>query len=461
MQRRRTQIRLAQRAYRSRKEATISSLNKKLSELETAIRDMNTTVGNFRDELNGSGLLLQNSPLTYGLQRLVQKSDALVKLSAGNEEYESANTSPLDETASNNSSPLGVGEALFADQSPDITENLDEFNFPLYTSADSALSLNFDSLFKGYDLDSVQQSQQAPNTLAENAKTQLEPSSFASPLPQDLTNTNTNATSWLQPNSIPPPSTYSFHESSFARRLRRHCAEYGYRLLTDPSTDPEDLKRIYRFSFCYKNKEALIDRFWKVITSSSSTASSTSAAAYTLGNAGSHYLRSRQAIPEKTLSSPTESYPVSCFIGPWPFHQAETPHDFTSIDEVVSAREMAGDWFDSNDVAGYLREKGIQVDTQASFVTLPDDAPSSSRRIDYVEEMGSSMGDGLMIDPSLEALTVPTTEIKNSSKTLNKGINGNTKQQSTRIFDVDMFLTREPFFSQSELFEVTDDANRN
>ncbi|KUL86802.1 hypothetical protein ZTR_04848 [Talaromyces verruculosus] len=458
-ERRRTQIRLAQRAYRSRKEATISSLSKRLSELDAAIRDMNTSVGNFRNELMGSGFLLQQSPLTYDLQSLVQKSDALVKLSAGNEEFESANTSPMDETVSNNSSSLEAGDALFVDQSPEITENLDEFNFPLYTSTDNTSSINFDSLFQGYDLHSVQQPQQAPTTLTENTNTQLVPSSFAEPFLQDLTNTNTNSTSWLQHNTIPPPSTYSFHESSFARRLRRQCAEYGYRVLTDPNSDPKDVIRIYRFSLCFKNKDALIDRFWKAITSSSSTTSATPAAAYTLGNAGIHYPRPQQPIPETTLSSPTELHPITKFIGPWAFHQAEAPHEYTSIDEIVSARGMAGDWFDSNDVEGYLREKGIQVDTQASFVTLPDDVPSSSSSSSSTQQLEdlekgkqgpTTAGDELMIDPSLEAMTAPsttttttTTETQDSPKVVNTEINKNTGQQSTRIFDVDMFLTRE------------------
>lgn len=411
---------------------------------------MNTAVGDFRDELMGSGLLLQHTSVTYGLQRLVQKSDALVKLS-GNEEYESANTSPIDETASNNSSSLEVGDALFVDQSPEITENLDEFNFPLYTSTDNTSSINFDSLFQGYGLDSVQQ--QAPTTLTESANTQLV-SSFAESFPQDPTN---NPTSWLQYNTMPPPSTYSFHESSFARRLRRQCAEHGYRLLTDPNTDPKEILRIYRFSLSFKSKDALIERFWKAIIAPFSTASTTTtsattaAAAYTLGNAGIHYPRPQQPIPETTLYSPRELYPVSKFIGPWPFHQAEAPHEFTSIDEIVSARGMDGDWFDSNDVEGYLREQGIQVDTQASFVTLPDDVPSSSssssfRKVEYLDEKGTpttTTRDELMIDPSLEALTAPS-EIKDSSKAVDT--DSNTKQQSTRIFDVDMFLSRELFF---------------
>ncbi|EEA18825.1 hypothetical protein TMatcc_010631 [Talaromyces marneffei ATCC 18224] len=446
-ERRRTQIRLAQRAYRSRKEATISSLSKRLSELDASIREMNTTVGSFRDELMSSGLLLQHTSLTYGWQRLVQKSDALVKLSAANQEYESANTSPMDETASSNSSSFGVSDALFVDQPLDITENLDEFNFPLYTSNDNASSINFDSLFQSYDLGTVQQPQQAPTTLTGNTDLQLVPSSIAESFPQDPINTNT--TVWLQPSTITPPATYSFHESSFAGRLRRQCAEYAYRLLTDPNTDPKEILRTYRFSLCFKNKQALIERFWKAITAPPSSASdigtTTGAAEYTVGNAGFHYpLQQPTSNPQTTTTTtppPRELYPVSKFIGPWPFHQADAPHDFTSINEVISARGMVGEWFDSNDVEGYLREKGIQVDTQASFVTLPDE---SSHRIDYIEEHESPTEDDLMLDPGLESIAAPATARTQDigSTAAGTDTNMNTKPQPALIFDVDMFLTQ-------------------
>jgi hypothetical protein len=46
-----------------------------------------------------------------------------------------------------------------------------------------------------------------------------------------------------------------------------------------------------------------------------------------------------------------------------------------------------------------------------------------------------------MIDPSLEASIAPTTETQGISTATETNIN-TTKQQSTRIFDVDMFLTQ-------------------
>ena len=52
-QRRRTQIRLAQRAYRLRKETTISSLRTRVAELETAIDGMQSTFMELRASTQG------------------------------------------------------------------------------------------------------------------------------------------------------------------------------------------------------------------------------------------------------------------------------------------------------------------------------------------------------------------------------------------------------------------------
>ncbi|EED12586.1 hypothetical protein TSTA_006150 [Talaromyces stipitatus ATCC 10500] len=435
-ERRRTQIRLAQRAYRSRKEATISSLSQRLSVLDAAIREMNVSVGNFRNVLVGSGLLLQQTPVTYGFQKLLQKSDALMKLAKESSDYATANGSPVDESASNHSSLGEGGDALLMKQSPQISEDLEEFNFLLYGANDNASSMDVGSLFQGYDLDTVNQ-QQPPTTQTDDPGMQMI-SSYST------TESYPNSTSWLQHNIMPTPLTYSHNESSLARRLARQCAEYGYRLLTDPNTDPKDILYTYRFSLSFRSKQALTERFWNAITSatltpnavSSSSSSSNSSAntsysttpRYTLGNAGMHYSRllpGNQTPPTAT----TNLYPFSKFIGPWPFHQGALSHDCTTLEEIVAARGMGGEWFDSNDVEGYIREKGIHVNTHASFVTLPE---SSVNLLEHLNENENERR-GDLIDPSLKSVTLSSQDVSKDTKT-------KKKRQSTVIFDVDMFL---------------------
>ena len=56
MQRRRTQIRLAQRAYRQRKEATITGLNAQVAKLERKIDEMTQTMSCFQQRALASGI---------------------------------------------------------------------------------------------------------------------------------------------------------------------------------------------------------------------------------------------------------------------------------------------------------------------------------------------------------------------------------------------------------------------
>lgn len=292
---------------------------------------------------------------------------------------------------------------------------------------------------------------------------QMIPSSFSSTESFPHHTSNTHSASWPQQNIMPTPLTYSHNESSLARRLARQCAEYGYRLLTDPNTDPKDILYTYRFSLSFRSKQALTERFWNAITSaaltpnavpsskSSTNTSLSTSPRYTLGNAGMHYSRplpANQATtsPATTTAPVTALYPFSKFIGPWAFHQAAAPHDCTTLEEIVATRGMGGEWFDSNDVEGYLREKGIYVDTYASFVTLPE---SSVSELEHIEG-----NESVQIDPSLESVsaTTTTTTRRNGSQDPSKSdvqTNKLTKKKrpSTHIFDVDMFLRGELFLS--------------
>jgi hypothetical protein len=77
LQRRRMQVRMAQRAYRSRKEANVSSLKDRINQLETAVKQMSTAVISFGDELVRSGALDTHPDLLRPLGNTVQACLAL------------------------------------------------------------------------------------------------------------------------------------------------------------------------------------------------------------------------------------------------------------------------------------------------------------------------------------------------------------------------------------------------
>ncbi|KOC18544.1 hypothetical protein AFLA70_3g008760 [Aspergillus flavus AF70] len=70
--RRRTQVRLAQRAYRSRKEANVEFLHKRVAQLEAAAQKMGEAVITFSDTLFQSGALTSRPDLARHLRETVQ-----------------------------------------------------------------------------------------------------------------------------------------------------------------------------------------------------------------------------------------------------------------------------------------------------------------------------------------------------------------------------------------------------
>ncbi|KAL5003061.1 hypothetical protein BDV10DRAFT_190974 [Aspergillus recurvatus] len=77
VERRRTQVRMAQRAYRSRKEASVSSLKDRISQLEAAMKQISTAVISFGDDLVRSGALDMHPELLKPLGNTVQACLAL------------------------------------------------------------------------------------------------------------------------------------------------------------------------------------------------------------------------------------------------------------------------------------------------------------------------------------------------------------------------------------------------
>ncbi|KAL4985276.1 hypothetical protein BDW68DRAFT_146889 [Aspergillus falconensis] len=71
-ERRRTQVRMAQRAYRSRKEASVSTLKNRISQLEAAMKQISTAVISFGDDLVRSGALDTHPELFKPLGNTVQ-----------------------------------------------------------------------------------------------------------------------------------------------------------------------------------------------------------------------------------------------------------------------------------------------------------------------------------------------------------------------------------------------------
>lgn len=95
-QRRCTQIRLAQRAYRLRKESTISSLKDRVTKLERTLSEINNIFLAFNDSAVESGILRIKPQLALKLEQTTERFAALTRTSVHEPEYEDQRIEDLE-----------------------------------------------------------------------------------------------------------------------------------------------------------------------------------------------------------------------------------------------------------------------------------------------------------------------------------------------------------------------------
>lgn len=167
---------------------------------------------------------------------------------------------------------------------------------------------------------------------------------------------------------LPPPLSYSFQESSFARRLLRSTVEAAVRLLTDPNSRREDIFRFCRFTFTWVTRARCLAKLKSLLaTTTRESLEIWAAPQWHLGGSGLHYPRSGLDVG----SSPPPGWTAREPMGPHRARIVETPVDPSlDITAIVKLMGLEGEWFDSNDVEQYLRTKGIFLDGQSNWAEV-------------------------------------------------------------------------------------------
>lgn len=201
--------------------------------------------------------------------------------------------------------------------------------------------------------------------------------------------------------SLAPPSTYSFEESTFARRLARAAFERTHRMLTDPNSRKEDIHTIFRFSFCFNNAKN-IAKFVKSIISKGKDESLEiwQAPQLHLGDSGLQYPRQLERdVPSYWTDKAPMGFRRSA--------RAETPvPDWMTVEQIIELTGYQGEWFDPHDVEQYLRSKGLQLDAQSTWLELDiNEVPSlETTQPNAATSPAGSYSD---IDPSSPGNTEP------------------------------------------------------
>ncbi|KAF2205306.1 hypothetical protein GQ43DRAFT_477454 [Delitschia confertaspora ATCC 74209] len=430
--RRRTQIRLAQRAYRQRKETTISSLKKQNTQLQSIIKDMNQSFLRFNDSalrsgiLGSTGLAQELKAVTETFARLAQtaalegssKADdqpadgefdpatewhnATKAVRTQNKAHNDQNASPpfvyepdirwehsigftnssviqhtstptprLSHTAGYEGSihfsatsnfPREIwGNNTFVPARPE-TSTVCQFRDQSSTNKKHVT----DSQPLPFGLVDIQIPEQFPYQLLPQTCAVNLPSPNPTPPPTRLPTPPEPNLTLVSNKALPPPFTYSFQESTFARRITRASLEGGFHLLSSASIRPAAIKHVFRLSMPFRTVEQLREKFRLLLSRGTHEAlDSLNTPFLHLGGAGTHYPK-RDA--QGNIIPIPNSWTVRS-IGPHKTILLESSTDSARFMNLpVDLTGFEGEWFDAQDVQGYLEsEKGLFVNPRDTF----------------------------------------------------------------------------------------------
>ena len=161
------------------------------------------------------------------------------------------------------------------------------------------------------------------------------------------------------------PVTYSFQESTFARRLQRAFLEMAYYILTNPASSKEDVYRIFGFCFFFTDAKSMAHRIGGILKQSSNEPlDNWWAPFHPPGGTGTHYPQI-DGSGNRVLPRDGRTF------GPRLLRsEISQPKDATT-EQLLALSGWDGAWLDPHDVQEYLRsEKGLRLNSESTFGEL-------------------------------------------------------------------------------------------
>lgn len=360
VQRRRTQIRMAQRAYRHRKETTISSLEKQVQDLKGTNEEMSNIFISLYDFAVGKGLLDREPEFGRQLQSTTERFLALAKASEDHDESHGEAGEKQDEegesgrkTKGRRASPKKRQEAT-----PPASEPANAWGGYTLSKDDSPI----EEIDMGYQPDQ-QYRQIITRPTEDNASFPfdlMDLQQFRVEVPQMEDYSQTFFQS--QP---PLPTTHNYHELSFARRIHRGAIERAFRLITSTDESNERYRQVFGFCLLYESKETIEARLRRLLPSSTrDTLQEWRAPFVHVGGAGTYYPLHDSDVNGDMMPKFRTGYSMGPFSSP--VSQAQ---EILDDDMKCNLPGFEGEFFDPNDVEGYLRGRGLDIPPAADFVT--------------------------------------------------------------------------------------------
>lgn len=249
IQRRRRQLRVAQQAYRKRKETTIDNLQSRVQELESGIEELSESFLSFSNLLFEAGILQNQPRVTAALQKITQQYVSLAKRGCDEAEQPAA---PADVSPS--MSPTFSG-------TQDIISNYNT----LITQLDS-LPIIGDTFPSSLDLAAQWPGLSQPPPTPPFQEQAIPPFGIAlSPPNISFSSTASPAPALNFPTILSPDNSLKQGRWPLSHLLVRQCCETGYYLLTSLSGDDPRVKAIFGKQLAINERDCLISGFVAVM----------------------------------------------------------------------------------------------------------------------------------------------------------------------------------------------------
>ncbi|EMD86891.1 hypothetical protein COCC4DRAFT_73197 [Bipolaris maydis ATCC 48331] len=427
--RRRTQIRLAQRAYRQRKETTIASLKTQTTQLHSIIEQMNNNFHRLTESTLRSGLLQLNPDLAQEFKLVKETFSSLARTASESQRQVDEDVEQGAEGASSRKppepepEPEHVGWGYFAVSQPHNKDQAAQ-NLPVpngYSSQFSATGGDqsapsiishsqyaygeqsgqthhvsqpvFESLPAGiapqqelpFGLIPVPDQQQTPYETSNFHTNPANPANVPAPGLAPATAslpTTSLSTSDLSMKTLSPVWSYNHNESTVGRRLARSTVESGFAVLTHLNYSPAIINHIFRLNFPHYNVEQIKQRFQQVMSRTVVEDLDWFEAPFApLGGAGTHYPRRDAAgnVVPRNFWGQEWIGPREKSLEGWGNVEGRAAQYLSTVD--LSGFE--GEWFDAHDVQGYLEEHyACKFNPSSSFaeclIDIEDKGPTNS-----------------------------------------------------------------------------------
>jgi hypothetical protein len=375
---------MAQRAYRHRKETTITSLEKQVQDLRGTNEEMSNIFINLYDFAVSKGLLQREPEFGQQLQSTTERFLALAKSTVNDEEIH-------DEHSKDGKSEPETGRKT--KKARTTPEKAQEPKRPLVAQPwGGYYPAKSESPVEEIQPQYLEQETYGQRNFQRDLEIITRPTEDNASFPFDLMDLQTYRVDippvenfmqdFYSEAQLPLPDTHNYAELSFARRIQRGAIERAIRLITAKNPPQKRFQEVFGFCFMYETREAVEARLKRLLSSTANDSLQEWKAPFVhVGGAGTFYPMHDNDVNEEMMPKFRTGFSMG------PFSPSVAPlQEKIQGGMRLDLPGYEGEWFDPNDVEGYLRGRGLEIPPAADYITAEID-------LTILSEVGSPHSD--------------------------------------------------------------------